>query len=276
MENVRRWSAAEGDDYEIVVVTPQSETVDLEHPKVIWVRTERLFPPGAMRNRGVAIARGEHLVFCDDDVEVDVADMRSLTVRAKSEGPRVAVGCRVCARYSFWAHCADYCLFSCYQGFDEAWDVVLGSALLVVDRNIFTKLGGFDEALLACEDWDFCMKLKRNGGVTLFVPTVEAVHRHGRERLRATLACSYRYGSLAGMTVQERYPELTSARARLNTALPGPFWSALKLLPQSAYYCLQVAQRSLRRDPILLCYLPMVFLSRAFFLAGTARPIEKT
>ncbi|MGE5625981.1 MAG: glycosyltransferase family 2 protein [Bacillota bacterium] len=61
----------------------------------------------------------------------------------------------------------------------EPVEAISGSCMLI-RRGIFERLGGWDEGyFLHCEDLDLCMRLKRDGQLTLFVPDVAVTHVQG-------------------------------------------------------------------------------------------------
>jgi GT2 family glycosyltransferase len=57
------------------------------------------------------------------------------------------------------------------------------AACLVVTKTAFEKVGGFDEALaVACNDIDFCLKLKRAGYRNIWTPYAELLHHESLSR----------------------------------------------------------------------------------------------
>lgn len=60
---------------------------------------------------------------------------------------------------------------------DTVVDWVSGASMMV-RRDIFEKIGGFDEKFfMYMEDMEFCFRMKKNGYATCFCPNVKIVHR---------------------------------------------------------------------------------------------------
>jgi GT2 family glycosyltransferase len=60
--------------------------------------------------------------------------------------------------------------------------VVTGAAMMV-RRNVFDEIGGFDEKLpVAFNDVDFCLKLGEKDYLVVFTPLAELVHHESRTR----------------------------------------------------------------------------------------------
>lgn len=61
----------------------------------------------------------------------------------------------------------------------------INSGNLVVKRNVFEAVGGFDEKLVTDEDYDFGERLNRQGYVIVEAPTVRAIHLGNPKSLTA-------------------------------------------------------------------------------------------
>jgi glycosyltransferase involved in cell wall biosynthesis len=142
----------------------------------------------AQRNHGARLSHGEYLLFMDSDMSLH-PDVVSQCLRALQPArasavviPEISVGT------GFWAHCRAL-ERSCYVG-DE-----LVEAPRFFTRQAFESVGGFDEGLVAFEDWDLSMRVADGSPF----PRANAwiVHDEGKLRLRACLAKKRYYaGSL--------------------------------------------------------------------------------
>ena len=126
---------------------------------------------------GVRAARGDHLLFCDEDDEV---------------GPGwVAAMGDALGRHAFVAGRLDH------ERLNEPWTIgVRGqpqseglleyagyfpfafSANMGVRRSAHDGIGGFDEALFTAQDMDYCWRLQAAGIELTFVPAAVVHYRH--------------------------------------------------------------------------------------------------
>jgi GT2 family glycosyltransferase len=232
-----------------------------------------------MRNVGAERARTDALAFIDDDCLPPPDWLERMRPIVGSPAVGMA-GCRVVsARRSFWNRCADYALFNCYQGY-RAVDLPLGSAALVVRVEAFRQAGGFDESLLASEDWDFSLKMQRAGWRCRFIPEVEVLHDHGRGRFREILRQAFRSGRQSGLTVLRRHYGHVSPAGRLGVILASPALYWMLILPYALLTATLQALPALRRDPLVIAFWPIVILSRMAYHAGVwkaqcARPAAR-
>lgn len=129
---------------------------------------------GALRNRGVVFANGNYFAFVDADVELMPWWLKNGL--AAFEDPNVlAAGCFPgVPQPATWVQ--------------QAWDLHqrgkqsekgpvawLPSMNLIVRRNTFVKIKGFNEELETAEDVDLCYRLGQHGTI-LNVPAMQAIH----------------------------------------------------------------------------------------------------
>lgn len=260
---------------EIVVVTPDSDVLDNEFPdEVIVISTGDLFPPGRMRNIGAQVARGSYLFFIDDDCLAPENFLEYLLNILETKDHVGAVGCRVIASdATFWNRCADHALFTAYQSKQEGYIDGLGSAALAVRQDVFSSVGGFDEELMASEDWDFSLKLSAQGWRCWFTPELEVIHDHRRGNLRAIIHAAWRYGTASGLTVQRRHKETISWLACLMVSAANKRMYWLLMLP---YSCLLTLVWLLETRPTkLLPCLPVIFFARLSYQCGVYKSLHE-
>lgn len=261
--------------YEIIVVTPDSAVLQNDFPaEVRVVTTGSLFPPGCMRNIGAREARGGYLFFIDDDCLAPENLLECLTNILKTKDQVGAAGCRVIASdATFWNHCADQALFTAYQAKKAGFTVGLGSAALAVRQDVFTAVGGFDEELMASEDWDFSLKLREQGWRCWFAPAIEVRHDHRRGNFQAILRAAWQYGRASGLIVQQRHKKAVSwfARVMLAAANKKMYW--LLMLPYSCFLTL-VWLFETRPIKLLPC-LPVVLFARLSYQCGVFKSLQE-
>lgn len=261
--------------YEIIIATPDSSRLPCSMPDgVKVVTTAHLFPPGRMRNCGAREARGEYICFIDDDCYAPSSLLERFAAIFKRCDRVGAVGCRVVTRdTTFWNQCADQALFTAYQTKKSGIVSGLGSAAMAVRQELFLKTGGFDEELMASEDYDFSMKLRKQGWLCWFDPGVEVLHDHRRGSLKAIIRCAWKYGAASGLTVQKRHREAVSgiAKMMLLSARYNLYW--LLMIPYACFLTL-VWLVETRPTKMLLC-LPVIISARLAYQFGVFRTLMR-
>ena len=268
--------ALQGAGAELLVVTPRPQAVPQPSgPSVRVIAVEKLFPPGRMRNIGASQARGDILMFMDDDC-VPPPEWAATLVRELDLDDRLGmVGCRlVSLDKGFWARCADLALFAAYQHSGKQM-TDLGSAAIAVRRKAFDSVAGFDEELLASEDWDFSLRLRAQGWECLFTPEATVLHDHGRSSPDAILRQSWRSGFLSGLVVQERHPALLTWLARLSLRCKAPWKYALLLGPYALLVTVFQGWGWVRDKPSDLIHLPLVFVARLTYHLGVLARLRR-
>lgn len=176
------------------------------------VRRERSGGPAAARTAGFAATTSELLAFVDSDVEVSPAWLDELVGHFEDErvglvAPRVrhASGERssVLDRYEHVASPLDLG--------ERAAAIVPGTrvsyvpaAALVVRREAFDEVGGFDPELTVGEDVDMVWRLVRTGWRCRYEPGVTVDHA-GRSTVAGLLRRRFDYGRSAA-ALDERHP----------------------------------------------------------------------
>jgi glycosyltransferase involved in cell wall biosynthesis len=131
---------------------------------------------GALRNHGAAIARGDYLAFIDADVELMPRWLLN-GLTAFDHTHVVASGCFPKAPpNATWVQRAWEIQQRGGQGSRSVTPVPwLPSMNLLVRREAFLSVGGFDEQLTTAEDVDLCYRLGKVGTI-LSNSDMEAIH----------------------------------------------------------------------------------------------------
>jgi glycosyltransferase involved in cell wall biosynthesis len=165
--------AQEFTDYEVIVVDDGSTDGTLEmlrgYGSRIQVLTQRNSGPGAARNLGSVIAKGEYLAFLDSD---DVFFERSLEVYKhiiiKSGNPSFVVGKPFIFSESPPPTPSrnvgvNYLLFEDYLASGDEWRW-WGASSFVVYRKEFENVRGFTQEWVNAEDADLALRLGNSPG----------------------------------------------------------------------------------------------------------------
>jgi glycosyltransferase involved in cell wall biosynthesis len=167
------------DRYEVIVVdngsTDGSPQVAADHGAMVLSHPG--LRVGALRNRGVAAARGELLAFVDSDHEVPPGWLRTAADEFQSDAGLLALGAPYLAPADgTWVQR----IWELHRtrGTSRREIAWLASGNLFLRRADFDRVGGFSEDLVAAEDVDLCVRLGHLPGAIVSDQRVANTH-HG-------------------------------------------------------------------------------------------------
>jgi len=189
----------------------------------------------AMNNLGASIAKGEYLVFLNDDTEVMTAEWLTIMLEQAMQPKIGAVGAKLLfpdgsiqhggivlgirgeAGHAF-RHCHD--TQSGYHNFPHVRRncSAVSAACMMVSKHVFQSLGGFDEHLpVEFNDVDLCLRIRRDGYRIVYAPEAVLYHyENGTRRGRRVQADVQRFCSewadLLAQGDPYYHPHLTSSR----------------------------------------------------------------
>jgi GT2 family glycosyltransferase len=165
-------------EYEVIVTDDgfdsTAESIVAEgYPWVRWTRGP-MRGPAANRNHGARLAKGDWLVFTDDDCLPEPNWLEAYANRAVS-GFEVLEGSTL--PYGERTRVDQECPIN-------QWGGLLWSCNFAVRKDVFTRLGGFDECFpaAAMEDVDFNVRICKAGVATSFVSNAIVFHPWRREK----------------------------------------------------------------------------------------------
>jgi len=104
------------------------------------------------------------------------------------------IGCRVClGNKGFWAESADYFIVLLHT-YQKKQFIELGSAAIVVKKQAFMDVQGFDETLLVLKTGTQPQVYTSGFGDPVFTRKRRSFHFHGRESFVAIAKNAYRSG----------------------------------------------------------------------------------
>jgi glycosyltransferase involved in cell wall biosynthesis len=195
-------------NYEILIVDNGSDDTEVlsylqslkNDSRIRIIRDDRPFSFPALNNNAVQEARGEVLALVNNDVEVISPDWLSEMVSHAVRTEIGAVGARLLYPNGTLQHggvilgiggVAGHAnkKLPRYQYGYFARAVVIQSvsavtaACLVIRKELYEKVGGFDENLkVAYNDIDFCLKIRAAGYRNLYTPYAELYHHESATR----------------------------------------------------------------------------------------------
>ena len=196
-------------NYEILVVENNSEQEETftyyeklpgRYPKARVLKWEKEFNYSAINNFAAKEAKGEYLLFLNNDVEILTPQWMEEMLQICQQEPVAAVGAKlyypddtiqhagvvlglggIAGHIMCRASREDPGYFGRMISVQEISAVT--AACMMVRKNDFDAVGGFDESFqVAFNDIDLCMKLRAAGKKIVFTPHAELYHYESKSR----------------------------------------------------------------------------------------------
>lgn len=242
---------------EVIVVSPHQFDPT---PKVRFVKTDQLFYPGKMRNIGAKLARGDYLLFLDDDCEPMPDWVKANVSSLKNEEIGAVSGIIRSDKNSFMHKFYDFSNFDLCQT-KKPCQRVLCSATLGIRREVFESAGGFDESLQIIEDNDLCLRLNQSGYKTFYDPNIKIIHHHDKISFLEIIKCMFFGGYNANLILARRYPG-SSFTARFFHKIEHPLSYLILVAPLTILNTFACLNRNFKEHPKIIFLFPFIFLSK--------------
>jgi len=165
-----------GISFEIIVIdngsTDGSDEV-IKSYKTKYILSDA-YPVAAIRNIGVEMSNGDILVFLDADIVVQPfwgQALKSVCLKML-ENDNFITGSQPEVPDNIQP-----ILYSWYKAISEdKRDTHLGTGHMIVSKNAFENIGGFDQSLVTNEDYYFCYKAKKMGYGVISNPEMKVFH----------------------------------------------------------------------------------------------------
>jgi len=187
---------------------------------------EREFSFSAINNRAAKNAKGEFLLFLNDDTEVIHPEWLTEMVQIAVQDRVGVVGAKLWYPGYTLQHGGIILGIKGVAGhahkhFDKLNQGYLGRANLIqefsavtgacmlVKKELFTRVGGFDENLaIAYNDIDLCLKIKEQGFKVVWTPYAELIHHESKSRGDDFQAEKYERLTIEGEYLLNRWGEI--------------------------------------------------------------------
>jgi glycosyltransferase involved in cell wall biosynthesis len=152
------------------------------HPRVTVIRRPHSANPALLRNTGVRASRGDYVAFLDSD-DVWFPDKLDRQVRDALEHPECGWSYtglvhidgrgRETAGHRAWVPYRGWILEPLLDGRATAQ-----TSTVMIERALFDSVGGFDESLLRCQDYDLWLRLAERSETTVLETPLVGFRQH--------------------------------------------------------------------------------------------------
>lgn len=207
------YKETKGFDFEVIVVDNNSqdgsvEMIKKEFPQAVLIENSDNKGFGKANNQGLKIAKGDYLMFLNTDVVVLDSALNKLVNYLDQHPDVMMVGPRLLNRDLTFQHACRRALPSPINSFfhlfgltklfkNSRWvnqykqqdlspDITgpaqaLSGAAMMFRRQVYEKIGGFDEIFFMYgEDLDFCKRVLDKGWKTVYVSEAKIIHFGGQ------------------------------------------------------------------------------------------------
>jgi glycosyltransferase involved in cell wall biosynthesis len=138
---------------------------EIRDPRVCYIQQSQNRGGGAARNAGLSVARGDFIAFQDSDNEWlpdKLGKQMALLLASPDQFDAVYSG--------FWKVKEHRKSYFPYHRFKKRegdihqallWENFIDTSSLLVKRECFEQVGGFDERLPRFQDWELCLRLSK-------------------------------------------------------------------------------------------------------------------
>jgi GT2 family glycosyltransferase len=182
---------------EVLIVGQQDDLSLPDNSRFRYIRVEKNPSPARNRNVGAFMAKSEWLCFFDSDC-VPSNDWFEKVISSLGNDNIYVGAIDLLPDMPYWSWCDHLLSFGkqvngIYKG---KYLKYAATNNMVVRRNLFIQINGFDESytLPAGEDYDFCTKARLLGENIRFIHHAVVLHNHTRKSFKNSWNHLYLYG----------------------------------------------------------------------------------
>lgn len=217
-DNVSKMQSCKTSKIEILVIVDEEEFHDWKDPRVKQIASGKILP-GEKRDLAAKLAKNQYLVFIDDDAYISQDFFEIASKIITTHGFEIFGGPGVTPQNNSSFQKASGAVYESlflsnvanrYRSIGtiksvKDWPTVN----LVVLKQTFDELGGFDNRFWPGEDSKFCMKIINSGRKIWYVPELIVFH-HRRSTFFEHIKQSGNYGFYRGLFASNRDSNSTS------------------------------------------------------------------
>lgn len=253
--------------YEVIVVGKNVSTLKNNFPEVIFVDNGVSYTPSEARNLGANQATGKTIIFIDDDCEALPGWLKNYLRYLDNEKIGAATGMIIGKSNKFFARCTDYACFYLQQQTVEKEIDRMSSATFAMRRDVFKKVGGFDNNIVVREDLDLARRLRKQGWKIVYFPDVAILHNHKRDTLLKLIKYQYNSGVLAGLFVPFKHKDGWKDCIKIYLK----DYYILLILPSAIWSTFKAIIGILRFKKDIIQYIPFIFISNLSYQLGVLK-----
>lgn len=255
-------------DYEIIVVGKGVSIIknNFSNSNISFIDSDIQYSPSQSRNVGASKAKGETLLFVDDDCKTAPGWAKNNLKFLADPSIGVVTGKVVGKSNRFFAKCIDLNYYL-QQGNEKRELNRFSSITFGIRKEVFNKVGGFDEHIVVREDIDFARRLIRRDYKILYSPDIIVIHDHKRDSFIKLLRYQYKSGLLSGLSVPFKHKREWKDYIKVNfkdfyffLVVPIAIWSTHKQA---------IGVLKFRKNVFL--FLPFIFLSNLCYQLGVLK-----
>lgn len=254
---------------EIIVVDDGSidgtEKIIKEYPQIIFLKQNHK-GAAAARNKGAFSAKGEFIFFLDSDCQADKNCLKELLKEINKDKNTAAVGCRIIGKtFGFFAKCHDYAHYSNFMVPHREKRRFLCTSGILVKKEFFNEINGFNENLKIAEDEDLGLRLVEKGCNLIYQPKTVVYHFHGRNKFKTAILHAKKWaeaGSVKPYLVhkESKYGKFSSKN---------PYFYIVFSPIISFLVSIKIFFRIFPQDKKILLYFFFILINKFFWCLGT-------
>lgn len=239
---------------EVIVVDGHSSDDTREVAKIFGARVysfgpkqdqpfKKFFPAPYQRNFGVSRAKGKYVYYVDSDMRL-LPDVVEKCVAKIEEGFDAAIVPEFSYGEGFWSQCR-VLEKSCYN------DDPYVDAARFIKKRVWDKLGGLDASLGGGDDWDFQIRLNKNGFKTGRINSYIR-HYEGHLTLRKQLKKKFIYGKTVFRYFRKHKKDKKILLMQYSLIRPAFLRNFKKLISQPKYFIGMITLKTFEYSAALL------------------------